>query len=118
MTSDGDGSNINYVCFDEANNPYVDHVTNNSCVEHFFIRSHLDKYLSPSSASGRIGLDSFYCSRQQAFPARLLFTAASFPRQVTVHGGKLSPGKVTVHGGKLSPARLLFTAASFPRQCF
>ena len=79
-------------------------IMNNSCVEHFFIRSHLDKYLSPSSASGRIGLDSFYCSRQQAFPARLLFTAASFPQQVTVHGGKLSP------------ARLLFTAASFPRQ--
>src|SRR3954463_12342999 len=60
----------------------------------------------------------------------LLFTAASFPGKVTVHGGKLFPpqlfpaasfprqgycsrrqafpGKVTVHGGKLFPARLLF----------
>src|SRR3954470_24221389 len=102
---------------DDDSKRKVDHfdVTNNSRVEHFFIRSHLDKYLSPSSASGRIGLDSFYCSQRQAFPARLLFTAASFPRQgycarrqALLQQGYCSwrqafPCKVTVHGGKLSP---------------
>ena len=87
---------------------------NNFHVEHFFIRVHLDNHLSPSSASGRIGLDSFHPSK--LFPGKLFSPGKVFARQAFPPGKLSSPARF--HTGKLLRRQAFHAGKPSHRQGF